>query len=109
MIGADLTQRILTAGQYDIAKPAVIEKRTAFLRPLQNKMRRVSRKIDVGSHAITDLTGKRAVALGGLIINVNFPTDTAAVAALIGNAGKCGIIGRSDKLHTVSFPARIFL
>ena len=83
MIGADLTQRVLTVGQYDIAKPALIEKRTAFLRPLQNKMRRVSRKIDVGSHAITDLTGKRAVALGGLIINVNFPTDTAAVAALV--------------------------
>ena len=76
MVRAYLTKPVFTESCIDIAKIMAIQKRTSFVL-IKNK--RVVRNI--GFKFFAEISADSFVVIGSIGVNINFPADTAAVAA----------------------------
>ena len=103
MLATDVRKIVLAHVQNDFTKSALI-KMWATVSLAKSKMRSL-----LTGNALQN--GRRVVVfqffvfLERVLVNVDFPTDAAAVLTRIGNAFEVFVIGRRVEFHSVSFCA----
>jgi hypothetical protein len=104
MIGTDVAQAVFTQAQNHVAQTVLIQKGAAFVLGQTEKGNTV-----FFFHAVSDARSHIArqmfVSGKAVVININFPADAAAVAAVALDAGKIGIIiWNQARFHAASTP-----
>jgi hypothetical protein len=101
MLAADIRKIILAHTEDDFAKSVLIKMRTSVT-VAKEKMRRVFERNTIHNRS-TVATFEGFVFCKGAFIDINFPTDAAAVLALLCYAFEFFVICRSVEFHRHSF------
>ena len=104
MVVTNLTNGAFAEIYYDIAKSFFVKERAAFVFA-KAKNSAFFGKIDVILKPFSKISGNVFIKIRRFGIDIDFPTDAAAMLAISGAAAKIAIIIRSKNLHKKANPS----